>query len=142
MNGWIILALYVIGWIYHTRRFARSLLNGEDHGRGVDDGERMFSLFVGAMAALLWPIVAPFYHARFLLIRGLRTDKEIQRTRDAELREKDAELERLRKLARQYDLPMPDVTGRELERRLAEQQAEIARLTAQIGDAAEGTNHG
>jgi hypothetical protein len=102
---WLILAAYVIGWIYHTRRFAQSLLNGEDYGRGVSDGDRMFSMFVGALAALLWPAIAPFYHARFLLIRGLRSDKEVQR-------EKDAELAQLRKLARQYDLPMPDASER------------------------------
>lgn len=104
MTGWLILAAYVIGWLYHTRRFAQSLLNGEDHGH-VSDGDRMFCLFMGAFAAVGWPVIAPFYHARFLLIKGLRSDKEVQR-------QKDAELARLRKLAREYDLPMPDASER------------------------------
>lgn len=101
MIGWLVLAAYIAGWVHYTRRFAVRFLEGIERDwpmLPLDNGDRWFSLWSGAGLAIIWPVAAPIHHMRFSLIGGIRTRQEI-------MAEKDAELVKLRKLAKDYNLP-------------------------------------
>lgn len=95
---WLILALYAAGWLWFVPWWARRTLNRWER---ITTGDRWAALLVASVVAWVWPVVMVGYAVRKAPDRFLRTDAEIGRERDAELR-------RLRALARQYNLPMGD----------------------------------
>lgn len=106
----ILLAAYAIGFLYTARRVAIAALEDlartnkrmrawrrpEPGERLVDTEDRLMALLFGASIAIVWPaaLVVTF------LAKGLRVPTEVAC-------EKDRELEQLRVLAREHDLPMP-----------------------------------
>ena len=117
MSGWLIPAGYgavwgIYGWrlgVYMLDKMARDNMRDhpysyktQDGVQNLIDGERGMMLFFGLALALLWPVVLPARTVyRLLSGRGLMTTP-IER----ELAER-AELEQLRRLAREHHLPMP-----------------------------------
>jgi hypothetical protein len=104
---WLIFALYAAGWLWFVPWFALLILNRWDRREGTFPGprvttsDRWAALVAAAVAGLAWPVVMVIYAVRKAPDRLLRTDREIQAA-------KDAELTKLRRLARQYNLPMGD----------------------------------
>lgn len=120
MIGWLINAAYVAVWLLYGRRLTVTLLDAqvrhdlcaypriraEENGgasRAARDWLGMY-LVAGFGLAAFWPVVAPVRGA-LRLARGsglFRTPTEIEHAQRAEL-------ERLRRLAREHGLTMPDV---------------------------------
>lgn len=104
MLSWLIAGTYVLGIVLATRLYARIILNSEHDQFGeVDDEDRWMALIVGACLGFCWPLVVPV-HALMKLSnpkRWLRSDREVQAAQRAELN-------RLRDLAKRYNLPMGD----------------------------------
>lgn len=112
MTGWIIFAVYVVGYLWTTRHLAVSLnerdareeLHRRDLGRRgersseplVDTEFRLANLVMAALIALLWPLAL----AVLAVAPRMRAPTEIAE-------QERRELEALRKLARDHDLPMP-----------------------------------
>jgi hypothetical protein len=105
--GWLILAAYVSGFLYTTRRFTLAQLEQEaqhalsrtyrDDKEPLLDGEdRALALTMGAMLGLIWPLALPMS----LISRGLKPPAEVAE-------EQRRELEQLRALAQKHGLPMP-----------------------------------
>lgn len=117
MIEWALIAAYAVGWAWAARRLSVAILEQEaarekttrdewerefkrpHRHRGaplVDSEGRVMSLVFGSLAALVWPaallvaVIAP----------RLRAPSEVA---DAER----AELDALRKLAREHGLPLP-----------------------------------
>jgi hypothetical protein len=106
---WLIFATYAAGWLVFVPWFARLLLNRWERlgspwsyvGEPLTTGDRWGALFTASVTAWVWPVAILIYAVRHAPDRLLRTDREIQAA-------KDAELAHLRRLARQYNLPMGD----------------------------------
>jgi hypothetical protein len=110
---WLIFVLYAAGWLWFVPWFALLILNRWDRlgeswygprpfvDEGLTTGDRWAALSLSALLAWVWPVVMVVYAVRKAPDRLLRTDREIQAA-------KDAELTKLRRLARQYNLPMGD----------------------------------
>lgn len=117
IREWIIPIAYLIGWIWTARTIAIRMIDAEarraagwrqswrtqfrephrDDGKPLVDGEdRVMSLVMGILIASVWPLALIVLAASSFL----RSPTEIA--------EADrVELERLRKLAREHNLPMP-----------------------------------
>lgn len=117
MITWLIVGAYAIGYLLTARMVALNMIEGEasvelerregwrnrfsephsDDGKPLVDGEeRVLSLLMGCIAAIIWPVV--------LLVIGIAGSLRSPSERLAEQRH---ELEALRKLAREHNLPMP-----------------------------------
>lgn len=114
--GWLILGVYVIGFLFTARKVALHLIEEDavselrhreemrryreqpqyDGKPLVDGADRVMNLFMGCMAAAAWPVVL----AVWAVARSLRSPSERIETDQQELRA-------LRKLAREHNLPMP-----------------------------------
>jgi hypothetical protein len=102
MIPWLIFLTYLTGLVLSSWFFAKVILNGwdRDNTLALDDADRWGALILGTYIGLFWPVVVPVHALRHVAVRGLRTDREINEARDAELWA-------LRALARKYNLPLP-----------------------------------
>lgn len=108
MIGWLILAVYVIGWLISTRTFTLAQLNSMSPP--VTDDDRGTSFVMGMIVALIWPIAMPVW-AIYRIARTsnlLQTDHEKRVEREKLDRAERAELERLRRQAGEFGLPFPE----------------------------------
>jgi hypothetical protein len=110
IRAWLVLAAYVVVWLLYGWRLTIRLLDAEVRDRSIYSSAEEaaknwlgISLFGGFALALFWPVVAPVRGAYRVASSGglFRTPTE---------REEAArrELEALRKLAREHNLPMPE----------------------------------
>jgi hypothetical protein len=100
------LIIYVAGFVFSWRSFAIGMLISLEKDVptvGLDGESRAMAAFVGTILAAIWPLAIPIRFI-FRLKSGtiLRTPKEIERARKAELKA-------YRELAREHGLPIPDV---------------------------------
>lgn len=111
--GWLILAAYAVGWAVATFPVARWFLNDTSRGDQPDPGDRMFSLLIGGLVALLWPAVALLWLVSWPFRgwgrRYLTTDYERQQVAQQQAEAERRELEELRALAKEHGLAMPEV---------------------------------
>lgn len=56
MIGWVILAIYLVGWAGFSVTIARVM---EDVHPSSDVFDKSVSVFLGMLIALLWPLVIP-----------------------------------------------------------------------------------
>lgn len=82
----------------------------EDNRQRWRDSQRGFYVFGAFAVAMFWPITLPASLIRNLIMSSdaVRTPTEIERARLAELESQRAELEKLRKLAREFKLSLGD----------------------------------
>lgn len=67
LTGWVILAIYFIGWIAFVPVIAKFLFQGVTGGDG-DGTDRVFSVVLGMVIGIFWPIAIPgtwFYRRIF-----------------------------------------------------------------------------
>jgi hypothetical protein len=107
MIGWLVLAVYLVGWAYWAVYWARKDKEREIRAYGVETASRHqgLTLLMGVLIAIPWPVWAPFAAAHAItqgriMARIMRTDIE----REYDRRE---ELAKLRAQARAYGLPYP-----------------------------------
>lgn len=80
---WALLAVYVAGWIWGSRKLAAYFVSSmEDEN---DSGMILLDRLLGSVAAILWPLVLTFL---LVTARLPRTDKQLR----AELAEHKAQL--------------------------------------------------
>ena len=115
--SWLILGIYVLGWLVTARIIAIGVIESEaskelaardrwrkrfgqphadDNLPLIDNEERIMSLTIGSLIALFWPAVLPVVG----IAKTLRSPSE-------RIAEERRELEALRKLAHEHNLPMP-----------------------------------
>jgi hypothetical protein len=105
VTPYVILFAYGTVWILSAVPFARASLDW-DGGEDIDDEDRLGALVIGILMALCWPLTLPVWGA-FRLMRGtrlLRSTRELEWERRAAERDKDLELERLRRLVREHKI--------------------------------------
>jgi hypothetical protein len=109
MSGYIVASVYGIVWLLSVVPLARVSLDwlaSEDEDLGIGDTERFVALVIGVCMGSLWPITLTMWGA-FRLMRGttlLRSTQELEWERQAAERDKDIELERLRRQVREYKI--------------------------------------
>lgn len=117
MIGWVVLAAYVVGWLWTARLMAIRAVDSEartelerreewrkrfkephrDDGKPlVDREDRVMNLVMGLLVGVVWPLILPF----LALAASMRIPTEVAEAQRQEL-------ESLRKLAREHGLPMP-----------------------------------
>ena len=111
--GWLILILYVCGFLYTSRAVALAVLDSDakfmknlwKDSQGdrplVSNDDRMTALLVGFGAGLIWPVALIF----MFLSKKLVSPTEI-------IHRQEQELKVLREQAKRLDLPMPEVRDR------------------------------
>lgn len=95
---WII--LYAIGWLITAPILARALTHDHRRIRGqeLDAGDWIFAAAIGSLAALLWPLAAPFGLV-WALARTLDTwqlaQQDAAQRRELDRRERQARIQQL-----------------------------------------------
>ena len=95
---WII--LYAIGWLITAPIITRALAHDARRigGQELDAGDWVFAAALGSLAALLWPLVAPFGLV-WMLARTLDTWKlarqDAAQRRELDRRERQARIQQL-----------------------------------------------
>ena len=97
---WII--LYAIGWLITAPILARALAHDSrrlrGQGREPDAGDWSYAAAIGSLAALVWPLVAPF-GLIWILARTLDTWKlakqDAAQRRELDRRERQARIQQL-----------------------------------------------
>lgn len=103
MSGWVVFAAWVLGVLLSWRSFAMSLLTSlEGDFSGLDGTDRAMSAGFGLLLALAWPVMLPVRQ----LWRAVKFRQVLQTPNERQAAEK-RELDDLRRLAREHNLPMP-----------------------------------
>lgn len=112
MIGWLIFAWYVVGVPFFTHVYARRCLDSLKFPPYIDNSDKAMSFTVGLFCGLLWPVVAPIREGfRFAVRHGaLTTDYEREQAERLRMAAERAELLRLRRQAREYNLPYPEAS--------------------------------
>lgn len=100
--GWLILALYVVGYIFVVRKVYWALLND---GLETDGTDKAIVTSASLLVSTVWFLLAVGYGFWFLFLRGVKTDREIATEAAARREAERKELEKLRRLAKEYNLP-------------------------------------
>lgn len=96
--------VYLIGFFPSWKSFAIQIISSlQIEGTKPDNGDRGIGAFIGGLFALFWPItITGRVIFRWVVSLGvLKTPDEIRQ-------DEKAELEKLRKLAKEFNLPMGD----------------------------------
>lgn len=102
MSDWIILAVYVVGFVFTWRRSAYVLASDVSFDRHRITGDDLvLGLMVGFLIACFWPIVVPGYITWQIVGNSafISEPKHIKRERELEQRE-----ERIRRLERELGI--------------------------------------
>ena len=110
MIAWLIVIGYAVIWLLYGWRLTVRLLDNEVrrsplHRNAREEAESWLglSMTAGFFMALFWPVVAPVRGLYWICMEGRLFRTPIEREE-----EQKEELDRLRKLAREYNLPMGD----------------------------------
>lgn len=101
MIDYILLAIYIIGAVLTWRSFTIGLLQSLELSGRIDDFDRGLAMFFGLLMSSIWPAC--------LLIRALYRlviKQEFLRTKKEVIAKQREELEKLRRMAREYQLPL------------------------------------
>lgn len=112
MIGWIVLTIYVLGFLWTTRFIAlrmiedvaqfelgfRKTMSRQPDKALVGGFDKIMAVAMGVCGGFIWPVVIMIV----LFSRSLRSPTEIAH-------KEHEELEALRKLAKDHGLPMPEV---------------------------------
>ena len=120
MTGYLICAVYLVGYLMTWRRAAWLVAHGnEDSPDGFEVG---MSIVLGAMISLFWPILWPFYfaHRAGLLnrpTRGFLRQPGLSR-RERELEQREQEIEEREQRADEHERRIAELTrgNQELDR--------------------------
>lgn len=77
------------------------MIKGDKHSTLDEIEEKIFHSISGFFLGMIWPLAVPFLGITFLAFNKVKTLKD----KNIELEQKNKELEDLKKLARQYNLP-------------------------------------
>lgn len=111
MIGWLILVVYVVGFLITARVYTRRTLNGLSYQAYVNTEDKAMSLIAGVFLGAFWPVVVPIREGfRWAVRRGaLTTDYEREQAERELIAAQRAELAEYRRLARENRLPYPEV---------------------------------
>ena len=96
MTGWIILGVYLAGWIIAARKIAVYMINDAGKITAVDAEDRILGRLLGFVIGLAWPILLL---AALVTGKLPKTDRELRdeaTVRDARIADLERENERLR----------------------------------------------
>lgn len=100
---WLILGVLIVGYLTTVRSAYRFAM--KDGGEDPDNTDKALSVVLAFFVSLFWPAIWVGYLVYVLLLRGIKTDAQVELERQAREREQAQELDKLRALAKEYGLP-------------------------------------
>jgi len=117
MTDWLILIGYIVGFVPSWRWLSRRMLEGPIAGTAygkIGKDDRTLAKAVGFLLSLLWPFIVPIWLVfialnKLVFPNDVQAKKEVEEAREkaeaAKKKADEAEIARLRKLLKDYDLP-------------------------------------
>jgi hypothetical protein len=98
MVGWIILGVYIVGYVSNWRYLAWAAANDGSYNRKLEGLDIVFGILIGSMLSLFWPLVVVYRimmtkspSGSWMMPRNIRKEKELE-AREQEIKKMEREL--------------------------------------------------